>query len=217
MIQKVKRLIILGVFFGLILLTIFYWPKILGDVFYPLPDPEKLAAMRAAAAEFPNVPLALIVAVAKHESGFRAEALSPAGARGVMQIVPGTGVGLARDLGLANFTTQTLFDPTINIRLGTYYLARLLTKYGNDVRATLAHYNAGPRGPDLLGDPNRELKVYRGVEGYTRRVINSQAIYEQLYGKSLDQASVSSSVVKQEKPLGDQLKELKNLLPLLFK
>lgn len=215
MLRKIRLLIILGIVTLGIIGFILYLPKILGDVFYPLPPKEQLEVMRAASQEF-NVPLTLIVAVAKHESGFRADALSPANARGIMQIVPGTGAGLARELNLLNYTVQSLSDPGINIRLGTYYLSRLLTKYKGDVRSTLAHYNAGPRGPDLLGDSNREAKIHRGVEGYARRVIATTAAYEQLYGKNLDQG-LAGPVVAEQKSFIEQLKDIKNLLPLILK
>lgn len=215
MLQKIRLLIILGIVTLGMIGLILYLPKILGDVFYPLPPKDQLEAMRAAGQEF-SVPLSLVVAVAKHESGFRADALSPANARGIMQIVPGTGAGLARELNLQSYTVQSLFDPSVNIRMGTYYLSRLLTKYTGDVRSTLAHYNAGPRGPDLLGDPSREAKIYRGVEGYARRVIATAAAYDQLYGKNFDQG-LAGPVVTEQKSFIDQLKDVKNLLPLIFK
>jgi soluble lytic murein transglycosylase len=211
--RKIQLLIVLGVITGGVIGFIFYLPDILGDVFYPLPPNEQLEAMKQAAKEF-SVPVTLVVAVAKHESGFREKALSPAGARGIMQIIPGTGAGLARELNITDFTVNTLYDPTFNIRLGTYYLSRLLTKYNGDLRSTLAHYNAGPRGPDLLGDPNREARVYRGVEGYARRVIATKNIYEQLYGSNLEGAK---PIIKPEESVTDRLKNVKDLISLILK
>lgn len=215
MIIRLRLLIVIALILVIAGLAVLYLPKILGDIAYPLPVDDQLTAIRQAALEFDNVPLTLIVAVAKHESGFRSDALSSANARGIMQIVPGTGAGLAKELNIANYSLDALFNASINIRLGSYYLSKLLKKYNGDVRSTLAHYNAGPRGPDLLTDPARETKTLRGVEGYARRVIATQSIYEQLYGKNLDHGP--GPLVKPEKSFLEQVKEVKNLLPLLFK
>jgi soluble lytic murein transglycosylase-like protein len=79
----------------------------------------------------PSVITAVIVA----ESGGKAHAVSPAGARGLMQIMPATG----RELGLVN-----PFDPRENILAGTRYLSRMLKRFGGDITLALAAYNAGP-------------------------------------------------------------------------
>lgn len=76
----------------------------------------------------------LVRAVIEVESGYNAEAVSPAGAQGLMQIMPGT----QKDLGL----TQP-FDPDLNIEAGVRYLKEQLTRFGS-VELALAAYNAGP-------------------------------------------------------------------------
>jgi soluble lytic murein transglycosylase-like protein len=77
----------------------------------------------------------LVVAVAAVESGFRPAAVSPKGAQGVMQLMPGT----ARDLGV----TDPL-DPAANVDAGTRYLRDLLARFDGDLSKALAAYNAGP-------------------------------------------------------------------------
>lgn len=77
---------------------------------------------------------ALIDAIAHVESRYRADAVSRAGARGIMQLMPGT----ARDLGV------DARDAGANIRGGTAYLRQLLDRFDGDVVRTIAAYNAGP-------------------------------------------------------------------------
>lgn len=83
------------------------------------------------------VPPALALAVARVESNFRTDALSPAGARGVMQIMPATALG---EFGVP---AARLWDGETNIRLGIAFLERLYRQYGNDWQLALSHYNGG--------------------------------------------------------------------------
>ncbi len=104
--------------------------------YLPLRWPE---AMIAAAREFGLDPW-LIAAVARQESTFSAHAVSPRGARGVLQLVPSTARSHAMALGLGK--TPDLHDPELNIRLGARELGRLLRRFGS-VEPALAAYNAG--------------------------------------------------------------------------
>ena len=91
----------------------------------------------------------LILAVIQIESDFRHEAVSPVGARGLMQIMPDTGKYLAeswhreRGLRVADFRPESLDDPSHNIRLGTYYLQGLRKQFRN-LHLALVAYNLGP-------------------------------------------------------------------------
>ena len=85
---------------------------------------------------------ALLAAVIYRESKFDANAKSSSGAIGLMQLLPDTAKGIALHTGGSQFEVSDLYDPEINVRYGSFYLRRLLNKYGN-VRLALAAYNAG--------------------------------------------------------------------------
>jgi soluble lytic murein transglycosylase-like protein len=100
-------------------------------------DPLIRQAIAEAGGPYP-VPLPLVKAVIRQESAFRVRAVSPAGARGLMQVMPVT----ARGVGVR---PQDLFDPVQNIRAGVRLLSVLLAHYRGDVISTLVAYNARPR------------------------------------------------------------------------
>jgi len=92
---------------------------------------------------------ALILAVIQVESGCRQRAVSPVGARGLMQVMPATGAAVAKKLSLEWKGEDSLFDPRFNIKLGVAYLAELEHRYG-DIRKALVAYNWGPTRVDRM-------------------------------------------------------------------
>lgn len=94
-----------------------------------------------------GVEASLVLAVIHTESGYFNFARSSVGALGLMQIMPATGEMLAREAGIPWTGAEMLFDPELNLRFGTRYLALLHARYGNWTRA-LAAYNWGPGAID---------------------------------------------------------------------
>jgi soluble lytic murein transglycosylase-like protein len=110
---------------------------------------------------------ALVLAVMHTESGYYNFARSQVGALGLMQIMPATGQMLVREAGLTWTGPEMLFEPTLNIRLGTRYLAMLHARYGSWKRA-LAAYNWGPGAIDKRLAEGEGLPVQYTDRVYSR-------------------------------------------------
>jgi soluble lytic murein transglycosylase len=131
----------------------------------------------------------LVAGLIRQESGFLATARSPAGALGLMQIMPATGTSLARELGVANFRTTRLTEPDLNVRMGTRYLATMLGRYDGRVQDALSAYNAGPTRMNRWQDfPEHrdpllftERIPFTETRDYVRIVQTNAAIYRALY------------------------------------
>ncbi len=95
-----------------------------------------------------------VCAVIHAESKFDKDALSKKGAGGLMQIMESTALWLAKEMELQDFTIDKLFEPETNIKIGCYYLSKLLKQYDGDATLALAAYNAGSGNVDnWLKDP----------------------------------------------------------------
>ena len=111
----------------------------------------------------------LVLAVIYTESAFHAFARSPAGAIGLMQILPSTGEALARRLGIPWRGSRTLFDPAANVKLGVAYLDELRERFGG-LPTALAAYNWGP------GRIGRWLRSGSTLPAhYAQRVLSTRA------------------------------------------
>ncbi|NCA70709.1 MAG: DUF4124 domain-containing protein [Sphingobacteriia bacterium] len=105
-----------------------------------------------------GVPVWLIHAVIRAESAYQPSAVSPAGAQGLMQLMPGTA---------ARYGVSDSFDPVENIRGGTAYLRDLLDLFDWDLKLALAGYNAGEGAVIKHG---RTIPPYAETQGYVRKV-----------------------------------------------
>jgi soluble lytic murein transglycosylase-like protein len=129
------------------------------------PPPTDLDAMIERAAAANNVDPNLIRAVAKNESGFNANAVSPVGAKGEMQLMDGTAAGL----GVSNS-----FDPQQNFNGGAKYLHGLLNEFHGDMRKAIAAYNAGPGAVEKYGG----VPPYAETQVYVNNVLASYEAYQ---------------------------------------
>lgn len=116
----------------------------------------------------------LVLAVIEVESGYYNLAVSHVGAMGLMQLMPATGHELARKHGVAWSGVESLFDPIVNVKLGTAYLRELSDRFDGDVQIALAAYNWGPgriNGFLRRGSPVPTEYIQRVMRSYssTRR------------------------------------------------
>ncbi len=145
-----------------------------------------LPAMKDAAAEF-QIPVSMILAIARTESDFRPTAKSTAGAIGLMQLMPDTFLYLTEDKLKEGLPEDLLTDPATNIRYGTYYLSLLYEEF-DDWVAALAAYNAGEgrvrlwlKDPSI--SPNGKLShiPFPETEQYVKNVLAAYTTYCRKY------------------------------------
>lgn len=122
------------------------------------PEGSDLASLVEQSARRHGLDPALVLAVVSVESGFRPAAVSPKGAQGLMQLMPGT----AASLGV-----EDAFDPEQNVDAGVRHLETLVRLYGGDLTRALAAYNAGQGAVARHGG----VPPYRETRAYVRRVL----------------------------------------------
>ena len=137
---------------------------------------------------------AWIAAEIRAESVFDPNARSSADARGLMQVLPGTGAEVARKLGLPWGGGQSLYDADTNITLGSAYLRQLMDRYGGKPYQVIAGYNAGPaplgrwmsQRPAMDADFWIETISYKETREYVARVLGFSTVYDwRLSGNAL--------------------------------
>jgi soluble lytic murein transglycosylase len=140
---------------------------------------------------------AVSLGVMRQESSFDIAAVSPSGARGLMQLMPATAQTVARQVGTPTSLVSLTADPAANIRLGTHYLEDLLVHYGGALPLAVAAYNGGPHRVDQWlaenGDPRIgpidmvdwiELIPYNETRNYVQRVLENVVIYRTRLGEA---------------------------------
>ncbi|SCW48612.1 Transglycosylase SLT domain-containing protein [Paenibacillus tianmuensis] len=143
--------------------------------FAPAAKPSAYEPLIQEASRRFGVEPSVVKAVIDAESSFNANAVSGAGAKGLMQLMDATGQGLGVD---------NPFDPAQNIHGGTRYLSNLLSKYGGSLGTALAAYNAGPTRLDRLGIRNDQELAEKlhllpsETQQYVRKVLALKEHYE---------------------------------------
>jgi len=162
------------------------WDRQLLRVTFPFPYRELVARE---AEEWGIDPL-MMAAIIRQESAFKTDIVSPAGAIGLMQVMPPTGAQLARVHGPRGFTEKTLTTPEVNLHLGAAFFVDMSERYDHDLPLVLSAYNAGPtratrwrRYPEV-SDPMRFTERIPIVEtrGYVKSVRRNLGLYRVLYG-----------------------------------
>jgi soluble lytic murein transglycosylase len=138
---------------------------------------------------------AILIALIRQESLFEQSAHSPAGARGLTQVMPATGEYVAERSGAEDFSTDQLWLPYISIRFGSWYISQQLAIFDDNQFAALAAYNAGPGNVLEWINVSDDLDIF--VESipfwesriYIRTVYVNLAAYRNLYGAALAEPS----------------------------
>jgi soluble lytic murein transglycosylase len=162
------------------------WNRSLLELVYPFPYRD--AVLREARAN--NIDPYLMAGLIRQESMFNTRARSPAGALGLMQVMPRTGTTVARSLGIQGFQPSRLTDPAINLRIGARYLADQVRSHNGRLVDAIAAYNAGPhRVTAWKAFPeyrDAELFIeripFQETRDYVKIVQANARIYRELYG-----------------------------------
>jgi soluble lytic murein transglycosylase len=153
---------------------------------YPLLRDVELTLVGRARAN--NLDPALVAGLIRQESSWNPRAVSRAGARGLMQVMPSVGEEIARSLRYPFWDAALLFDPNVNIELGTAHLRAALSTHS--LPRALAAYNAGAsrvrRWVRRTGADDPELFIeripYTETRDYVRIVLRNTEIYRALHG-----------------------------------
>ncbi len=162
-------------------------PRDLRRALYPLPEP---VLVREAALKG-GLHWSLLAGVAREESRWDPRALSAAGARGLVQLMPSTAVAVAANSGLPRPSADDLFDPSLNLRLGATELGRLIETFGGRWAPAVAAYNAGEVqarlwldqcGSECTSALYLQNISFASTRAYTAGVLSAAVSYSELYG-----------------------------------
>jgi soluble lytic murein transglycosylase len=172
------------------------YPEWIGEAGDALPDevwrimyPMNFASTLVQKSVAEGVDPALVAALICQESTFDPAAHSPAGARGLMQVIPKTGRTLAHELGLRLFKPQSLYDPNVSLSFGIRYLKGMIERFGGHVERALAAYNAGPHRVDAWTAGQPEIGAEEFIESipftetrlYVMTILANREQYRRLY------------------------------------
>ncbi len=158
-------------------------------------DPYNFPELAASADYALPADRAAVFAVIRQESMFQVDAVSPVGARGLMQLMPGTAQDVAKMVGEDYSPARLVTDAEYNLLLGSTYLAKQLSRYNGSLVLAAAAYNAGPGNADkwikAYGDPRAdnvdpvlwvELIPFQETRTYVKRVLGNYLVYRERLG-----------------------------------
>jgi len=143
--------------------------------------------------------------ISRQESSFDPYALSHAGARGMMQLMPGTAREQAGKMGIGYDGNRLISDPGYNVSIGSSYFQRMLNIWDGNVPLAVASYNAGSGNAGkwvrAYGDPRGKVDVVKWIEsipfaetrGYVQRVIENSVVYDSMRGQPQQQTALHVS------------------------
>ena len=131
----------------------------------------------------------LVASLIRQESEFNPEAVSPANAMGLMQLLPSVGRGMAHEMRIRYFSSDKLLTPDMNLELGTRYFKEMVDHYGGQVEYALAAYNAGTDRVDQWRKDGNFKSVDEFVESipftetreYVQAIMRNAVLYRLLY------------------------------------
>jgi soluble lytic murein transglycosylase len=142
----------------------------------------------------PSADWTMVHAIARQESQFADNAISHAGARGLMQLMPGTAREQAGKIGVQYLSASLIDDPQYNLRLGDAYFARMMDYFGGSYPLAVAAYNAGPGNVNKWlaanGDPRTgavdwvswiERIPLSETRGYVQHVLENAVVYNTMH------------------------------------
>ncbi len=188
--KRIKKILFITIIIAIILillLGVFKVKNIVLRKIYPIKYSEYVYKY---AEEYEVDPL-LIFAIIKAESNFNPNVVSSSNAIGLMQLMDTTAEELARKLDVTFMKNASLYNPDLNIRLGTKYFSDLLKQYNGNKLLALTAYNAGKgtlkrwieQGTIKEDGTDIENIPYKETNNYVRKIVRDYKIYQELYKK----------------------------------
>lgn len=185
---------------GAIIWAVIALPRIWAEIQYPLAYQDLIVQE----ANDHDLDPYFVAAVVYAESRFKPNATSYAGARGLMQLMPATALGISRKMSDTTFTVDKLYTPEVNLRYGTFHLQGLMGRYDSNEAAALVAYNAGGGAGDRYSKGDR-LSVPQVSIGYSQKVLRAKEAYKSLYPQELQEKTTLDTIFLPDEPVEETL------------
>jgi soluble lytic murein transglycosylase len=155
-----------------------------------------------------DIPAELVWGIMRAESIYKKDVISPVGALGLMQVMPGTGMKIAEMMKEKDFNPRSLLEPETAVKIGSRYLQRLDKRFENNIPLVAAAYNAGPHRVATWLSSFGTLDVDEFVEhipfletrNYVKKVVSNFQVYSMLYSNKKDSLAYLSETLKVKLP-----------------